>query len=145
MKRILWAAIVVLLSNSAGADSDLVNRLEDLAEKFRATSGQANQIHENLFLKEAPKLHADAMFAACDWPVRAIDPMPIIATVAELHEELFGSNDDELLRVVIGYLAFRTAYTVGYENALGLGFHAGLDRNRLCGYAFERARELQTR
>jgi hypothetical protein len=145
MKRILFAAMLALLPSSASADSELVNRLTVFGEKFRATSGQANQIHKKLFLEEAPKLHVDAMFAACDWSVPETDPMLIIAKVAELHEELFGTNDDELLRVVIEYLAFRTAYTVGYENALGLAFHAGLDRNGLCGYALERARELQTR
>ena len=37
------------------------------------------------------------------------DPMPTIVEVAKLHEELFGPDDDELLKAVIEYLAFRTA------------------------------------
>jgi hypothetical protein len=47
--------------------------------------------------------------------------------------------------VVIEYLAFRTAYTVGYENALVLAFGSGYDRDRLCSYALERADQLKTR
>jgi hypothetical protein len=79
-------------------------------------------IHQELFMKEAPRLHVYAMFAACGYPLSEINVMPIIAEVTQLYEELFGTNDDELSRVVIEYLAFRTAYTVGYENALMLAF-----------------------
>lgn len=144
MRSILLVAVVVaLLPMPAGAEDDLVQRLEIFKEKFGKALSQATEIDRTLFLEDAPQLHVNAMLTVCGELSWENEPVLDIAKVAKSHEDLFGPDDDELLRVLIASLAKRAGYAAGYENALRLGFRLGLDRNMLCSYALERARQLQ--